>query len=133
MHLAERESLDPHSTARPERPMRPQLWRLGMNHTLSSLARRGVLVLGVSLACALPAAAQTGAGGGSGTSNTTGATTTGGATSGLDTTTRAVRNDRPDYGWIGLIGLAGLLGLRRKREDPDTTRTSGRTTTTASR
>jgi MYXO-CTERM domain-containing protein len=115
-----------------EQPAGPPPLEIRMNHTFSTLVKRGVLVVGVSLACALPAAAQTGAGGGSGTSNTTGATTSGGATSGLDTTTRAVRDDGPDYGWIGLLGLAGLLGLRRKREEPDTTR-STRPTTTASR
>ncbi len=39
------------------------------------------------------------------------------ATTTTTTDDRVVRDDKPDYGWIGLLGLLGLGGLMRKKDD----------------
>lgn len=62
-----------------------------------------------SLPLALPVSAQTG-------------TTTDTTTGGVNTTDRAVYQERDtfDWGWLGLLGLIGLAGLagRNKHEEP---------------
>ena len=82
---------------------------------------RTLAVLSLSLACTMPAMAQstTGIGTGSGTNT--------GTTAAQTTPDTRQEKDR-DYGWIGLLGLAGLLGLRRKHDDHTVTRNSTNTT-----
>jgi len=90
-------------------------WDGNMN-AFTFRARRSAVILSVSLACSLPAFAQSTANGGS----SAGAGSTG--------TTTSTRDDGRDYGWLGLLGLVGLLGLRKR---PDDHRDVNRTTTTS--
>jgi MYXO-CTERM domain-containing protein len=71
------------------------------------LARRSAVILTVSLACSVPALAQ---------STTSQGSSGSGAGSGTASARDTNDNDR-DYGWLGLLGLAGLLGMRRRRDD----------------
>lgn len=91
-----------------------------MNKILLSTIRC-VGVVSMSLACTVPALAQSSTGSsGSGTSVGNSSTTNG------KTTSDTRSEERRDYGWIGLLGLAGLFGLRRKPEDRiDIQRTTG--------
>jgi hypothetical protein len=68
---------------------------------------RTIGVVSLSLACAMPALAQ----------STTGSSGTGMSAGNGSTTSTTAREEHRDYGWIGLLGLVGLLGLRRKPED----------------
>jgi hypothetical protein len=109
-----------------------------MKQSFATLSKRGLAVLGLSLACALPVAAQsTGGSTGSGAGGTGGTSaTTGSAMSTADTSGTTTREDRGGMGWIGLLGLAGLLGLRRKTDTTtahDLNRTNNRGTTSTSR
>ena len=86
------------------------------NFQLNS-ARKGLLVMALGLACALPAAAQN-----TPAPNTTTTTTPSATTTRQDADIRK-DNDHSNWGWLGLLGLAGLLGLRRDRNSQTTSAT----------
>jgi hypothetical protein len=89
-------------------------WRLDVK-PFSFLARRSVVILSVSLACSVPALAQSTPSGGPS-----------GAGAGTATSTSDTNREDRDYGWLGLLGLVGLLGLRRRPDDhKDMNRTPG--------
>jgi hypothetical protein len=64
-------------------------------------------VMSLSVACAMPALAQ----------STAGSSGTGMSAGNASTTSNTAREEHRDYGWIGLLGLVGLLGLRKKPEN----------------
>jgi len=91
---------------------------VGMMSVKLNRASKGFLAMALSLACALPVAAQNTTG-----PSTTTATTTPTPAGARDDTAAQRGDDHGNWGWLGLLGLAGLFGLRRDRDSHATDRT----------
>ena len=88
-----------------------------MTNVQLNSARKGLIVMALGLACALPVAAQN-----TPAANTTTTTAPTASATRQDADIRK-DDDRSNWGWLGLLGLAGLLGLRRDRDTRTTNST----------